>query len=472
MASERRFKEPRFRVGGVLVALLLVGGILDVTTRPSAPSYAAVNPVRNAETTLSSTWYCTGQSAAANGAANGALVVSNLGGRPLAGTLTEVTNDARSAVVDLAVPALSRLVVGQPEPGMFVADRLTFDSGSVLVGEAVSGPLGRSSAPCSPTTSSQWYLSGGSTLQGDQLLTFLYNPASTDVVADMTFATDQGPASPGDFQGILVPSNSLVVVDVGSHVIDRREVATTVSARMGRLVVYQLAERAAMPPAAQSLVLGAPATGSSWFFPSGFNGVGISEAYEIYNPSSSPADVQMDLSLASGSAEPIRTEVGSGSVVTVQAAGEPRIPVGVSHSAHIWSTNGVGIVAQRSLSAQPPALQAGRSEMIGATGPSTTSSFYPGSIDAAPFAQSLTFQRQGEGTALVGVYAVSGGHEQPLPGLVGLGVSSRAPLSVQVPATLPVNASSLVVRSTLPVIAERDGYAVGSSGTSAVTGLG
>ena len=49
----------------------------------------------------------------------------------------------------------------------------------------------------------------------------------------------RAPRQPADFQGIVVPARGLVGVDVGTHLRRRARVATTVSARAGRIVAWK-----------------------------------------------------------------------------------------------------------------------------------------------------------------------------------------------------------------------------------------
>jgi hypothetical protein len=51
----------------------------------------------------------------------------------------------------------------------------------------------------------------------------LFNPFPGDAIVDLSFATDQGPSTPPDFQGVVVPARGVKALDVGEHVRRRVE---------------------------------------------------------------------------------------------------------------------------------------------------------------------------------------------------------------------------------------------------------
>src|SRR5436305_1401772 len=144
---------------------------------------------------------------------------------------------------------------------------------------------GRPTSPRHPTRplwSTSTVASAWSTERDDALHIELFNPFPGDAIVDLSFTTDEGATVPHDFQGLVVPARGMIVVDVGSHVRRRADIATTVVARTGRVVAGRLQIQSA-PPAVNS-VLGAPATPTTWPFPDGFASDGVNERYRVYNP--------------------------------------------------------------------------------------------------------------------------------------------------------------------------------------------
>ena len=104
----------------------------------------------------------------------------------------------------------------------------------------MNGPLGRSSTPCATAGSSQWYFATGATLINASVAMSLLNPYPTDAVVDLSFTTDQGvEAAPSSSRGWSCPPDGLIAVNLGDHLRRRQFIATTVTARSGRLVAWK-----------------------------------------------------------------------------------------------------------------------------------------------------------------------------------------------------------------------------------------
>src|SRR4051794_31876840 len=361
----------------IAIAALLVAGLaVDRRARPHAPSTAAGREVSSlmptAATTrsLTSAWYCPGATAVTGGIANGTLIIANPTGTPLPATVTLVPVTGAPVGVPLVVQPQSRSVVQESDflKAQQVAALVDFNGGGGTVEQQVTGANGSAVAPCASQASDNWYFATGSTDRDWGLAMFLFNPFPGDAIVDLSFATDQGSSSPPDFQGVVVPARGLKVLDVGEHVRRRIDVATHVFARAGRVVASQLRVHSAAPKGA-ILTLGAPSTGPLWVFPDGLAGEGVVEEYHLYNPGPRDAEVSVELALDEGEAEPFDLTVpGDGTYVLV-ANDEARIPKGVPHTAIVRSTNGVGIVAERRIVAQPPATRTGLASMLGARRP-------------------------------------------------------------------------------------------------------
>ena len=163
-------------------------------------------------------------------------------------------------------PAYSRTTfkLDTEAPSPFTATTLSIDNGVGIVEQEVQGPLGESIAPCASNSSDHWYFAAGKTDATTTMLLSLYNPFPGDAIADLRFATDQGPTSPDAYQGLVIPGHGVAVVNVGEKVRIRSAIATSVNVRAGRLVVDKLQLQAGTGPAIRglSLVLGATAAGT------------------------------------------------------------------------------------------------------------------------------------------------------------------------------------------------------------------
>ena len=425
----------------------------------------------------SSSWFCVGGTGP-GGPAPASVVVADLGRRPLVGTLEWVSDSGRSKQVGLAVGPQGDEVVSPALAGGFLAATVELGPGPAAVSEVASGPSGQSSVPCATTTSPTWYFAGGSTVLGDSVVLCLYNPGATAALADLTFATDQGTATPGDFQGVLVPAGALVPVQVGAHVIDAHHLGITVSARQGRLVAAALVIRTAEPPPGASLVLGVPSPARTWYLPYGFwdrpPGAASPSAFEtltVYDPGPAPASVRLSLALAAGSASPLELTVPPGGRQVVDATAQARIPPGVRQAITVRSS--VPVVVGRTMGAVPPAPYSGMSEMAGSPLAATRWLLGPGATGATQDVDWLSIQVPGSRPARVSVAAQGGpgGRLAPVPGLQGLVVRPGVGAWVQVPVPTERAHPCLLVSSDRPVAVERDLYVSGAPGLSSSTGM-
>src|SRR3989442_15778881 len=93
-----------------LLAVLVAAGLVDRNQHESrAEAQPRLEPHAASLSALSSTWYCTGATAASGG--DGAVVVLNASTRVLHGTVTLVPSQGDRREVDLEVPASSRVAV-------------------------------------------------------------------------------------------------------------------------------------------------------------------------------------------------------------------------------------------------------------------------------------------------------------------------------------------------------------------------
>jgi hypothetical protein len=455
----------RIPVLAAIAALLVVGGLVDRVGEPAGASAPAspVIPSVAGSSALSSSWYCAGGTSGAGTQADTTLVVSNVGDSLLRGAITAVSSTGATASLRLQLGRRQQATVAQSKllQGAYVADTVEMDGGQVVVSQEVSGPLGVSEAPCASSTSSTWYLGTGSTVQGDSVYLALYNPAATDAIADLSFATDHGLTEPGDYQGLLVPAGRLVVVDVGQRVQDDNEVATAVTTRIGRLVVDQLSERTSGGQAL-TLTLAAPSLASVWQFPFSVTEPDVAETFYLFNPSQQTAQIRMGFALASGAAEPLALSVPPQSQVSLEAKSQARIPPGTPYSAMVASQNGVPVLAARATDYGSSGSSQGRAEMTG-TPVSSRAWVLPPAVGASQQAVGVT--ALGPGTVTVTVAGSS-------PGALPVSRRSLAPgrpATIAVPPEATLGNLPLVVTSTGPVVLERDQDH--SNGVSAMLGM-
>ena len=164
----------------------------------------------------------------------------------------------------------------------------------MLVEQRSTQEAGTSIAPCTTSTSTNWYLAEGFTAEDSTEQLVLTNPFDQTVIVDVGFATDEGSREPPQLQGFPVPPRSVQVIDMDSIAArDEPQVAVRVSAQrgasllVGRAQLYDGGGRLGY-----SMTLASPVLRSQWWFANGLKGPGITERYSIYNPGDEDVQVQ------------------------------------------------------------------------------------------------------------------------------------------------------------------------------------
>ena len=375
----------------LLIPVLLVVGLTIEGHSDGATPGAAAAPVDGlaavapAEGSLGSTWYCPAGSATGDpaGIAEQVVVIANLSDQPIEVAFTAyvgvlATDPAREQGAPVAlvvpVPANGRVpvrvsdVVKAPWASVLVE----VQGGRVVVEQVLTGPQGRTVAQCASRPSSTWYFPAGTTRAGTSEYIALFNPFPDEASVDITFETEEGARTPEAFRGLIVPGSSTSVVPIGA-VTDaaigaalKRQVATTVVARNGRIVAEQLLVSDGTPtefedpvtgavdPGLTSVGLaatvGAPAPGTTWVFPAVTAPAdGVTASISVMNPTDRDTEVEVQVFLdqpeLNGSVEPFVLSIPRGRYET-KALFDGRIPPGVGGWALVQSTDGVPVVAQ------------------------------------------------------------------------------------------------------------------------------
>jgi hypothetical protein len=468
----------RVVVLAALVALLAAGVVADRAVG-RARSAAAVTagpdlPAQAPDGALSSTWFCAAATAIPNGLADGLVVIANPTNAELTGTVTVVPSAGSSRDVAVRVPAQSRISLrpGDVVRAPYDAALVQLDGSAGAVEQQIRGALGESATPCATRASDHWYFAAGSTDADAQLLVSLFNPFPGDAIVDLDFATDTGPFTPSDLQGLIVPGRGVTVIDVGQHVRRRHAVSTTVTLRTGRIVAekIQLRGAAGTSPKGATVVLGAPAPGPAWYFPDGVAATGVDERYELYNPSAQEAEVSVALLLDQGSADPFDLTVAPHGRLTLTVNGESRIPKGIAHAGVVSSANGVPIVVERVIVATPPSKHVGISDLIGAPRASPHWLFVTGAANDAQDEWLVVFN-PGNFPTDVSVTGLVLGQPLSVDGLQAVQVPPGQRVAMRLGDHLSQGNLILLVDARAPVVVERDLYRTGGVGMSAALGI-
>lgn len=357
-------------LGGVAVALAVPALLAPASPGPfatrSVPQGVAAPISASPPYARSSSWYCAGPGSFAGtepmsvdvaGSRNAAMEVH-------VSWISDTGTQSASSSAHL--PPGGQVALSSPlsTPAWEGAD-LEVPGGSVAAWEAVGGKAGESVTTCLPFTATSWYFAGGDADGSDRLIYLLYNPTATDAVADMSFADAAGYVVDPSFQGVVVPAGRMAVEDVSTRLFAGGPVGTSVVARVGRLVAYQVLLRPPSPPQPTS-PLAAPGTGAvavtpgvpgpslSWYFPEGTTSRYSPEHLFFYDPRPESSVVRVSVGLDAGSAAPLVEKVPGYSVVDLSMSDVPSMPEGIGQTISLTVLRGRGVVAFQSVGTPPP----------------------------------------------------------------------------------------------------------------------
>ncbi|MXZ30857.1 MAG: hypothetical protein F4X37_08875 [Acidimicrobiia bacterium] len=329
-----------------LVAAVAALAVTDWTARGAAADLPEASPaaVRSGYSAAGGeTWFCVGGVGGAGGSRQQVSILNTAGSelRGAARLLPAVPLGGRSQQwparrVEFAVAPYARVDIdpaatvlqAAPElasfPEVFVAAEVRLDQAGGIVTQAVAGAGGEDGAECVTAASSEWHVAAASTRRDAQARLALLNPFSDDAVADITVATDEGRRDPVAYQGLVVPAGALVVLDLGSEVARRSQVALSVRARSGNLAASLLQTfNGDLGLSGLSLRAGAPRPQEQWLFPLGVAGAddGAANSFVIYNPGGAEARVdlavEVDAALGARGVPPFELTVPPGQRVEV-----------------------------------------------------------------------------------------------------------------------------------------------------------
>lgn len=376
-------------LGGLLVAMWVVDQDHERET-PTVEEAAATPleaqgylPVAPPEDALSSTWYCAGGTAEADGRADTSIVVANATDGELTGTVTIFPNipeqiepedegpevvvgdDATTTTttttttpepveqaqlpvtVDLTVPAADDVTLRLADEldAEYAAALVELPGGAVSVEQRVDGPNGADVSPCTTQAAPTWFFADGRTTSDAVETLAFFNPFPDAAVVDVTFRTEADLRTPIQFTGYTVPGQTLVVEDIGTEgIVSRHEhVSVSVVARTGRLVVNRLLDldgsedaEGNVAPQGLDVAAGAPLAADAWYFPDGIVAEGVEETFVVYNPGEATAEVDLFIEPNEdrfGAIEPFSLSIPPGGYQELDVVQEERIATAIADRA-------------------------------------------------------------------------------------------------------------------------------------------
>lgn len=433
----------------VLLPLLIAAGVVvqrHQDAQPAATEAVSADgflPTASAPGASSSTWYCAGGTAtgAASGIAEQTVQLANDSDSPRTARITAVPSEGASVTRPVALPAHSRVdvAVSSLVKAPYAAALVEVDGGEVAVSHLLEGPTGRAVAACSSSPSSSWSIPSGTTRAGTSQLLALFNPFPSAAVASVTFEADDGARSPQDFKAIVIPGQSVTVLDIGATVTLRDQLATVVSVRSGRLIADQIQSADGTQGTTKSLTVtpAAPRGAPAWWFADGPADAGTSTVFFVQNPGDQTVDVELAIRLDEtatyGQVEPFEVSVPAGRYAAIDVTGDGRVPAGVGYAAVVQSRSGAPIVADRVVGIGAPATATGTTVMLGSPVLADHWIVPAASFPSASSARVIVTNASSTDSLTVTVSTVTDGRLTPLPGMSNVEVAAAGRGGFDVP---------------------------------------
>jgi len=449
----------------VLAALVVVGtSANDVkratvtfaeSPRPGTPRLAVGDDV------VSATWFCGGTAAlgaADNGEYGGDVVATNPGETAATGTVTILTIDRDPVVVPFSIEPRSQSTIDLDEivTANYVSAVVEVDRVEVAVEQRSLHPAGDVLSPCANTTSSEWYLADGFTASDSDLRLLMSNPYLSPAIVDITISTAQGPRSPSELQGYVIPPRSLRVLNLEEAGFrDEPVVAASVLATSGRILVAKDQHFLGSGRLGHVTSLGAPALGDEWWFADGEKGEGVTERLVIFNPTE--ADVEADvivlgLDETAGVIEPTTLTVPSREVVVYDTSAIAALPDG-RHGLLVSTLSEPALVVERVIT-RPTGESVSTSVLLGAEGASLSTRWLASVTPTVALEGALVVLNVSPNPANVDVLSVGPGGEDPIPQLSDIAIPANGWRAIDLVDAVSLG-RPIVVRSDQPILVER-----------------
>jgi hypothetical protein len=361
-------------------------------------------PTAGRAESLSSTWYCAAGTIVEGGFADHTLVVANPSSVEAQVELTAfavlapqpITIDLESdnVIADVGLVPPEAVALGPTRSTVQVAPRsverirladqgvggehaavlVESNVGDMVVEHIVAGIAGASMAPCASSSAQEWHFAAGTTRKDAREVISIFNPFPGDAVIDMSFVADGTNRAPQIYGGLVVPSGTVLPVDISDVVTLFDVVSTDLSVRTGRVVVDRLVVVDGSEGAGGlSVAPGSIAPSGLWVLAANPAPGGV-DAVVITNPSETEAivdvEIRLDLPEFNGTVEPVGLTIRPGRTeVVVLSPGANLVSAGRVVDASDRILDDVGYwVTVRSSSATPVVVD----HLVAAASPTPT----------------------------------------------------------------------------------------------------
>jgi hypothetical protein len=291
----------------------------------------------------------------------------------------------------------------------------------------------------------------------------------------VTFQTNDGFRNPAELQALPVPGRHMRILNVTTAVPRLEQLAGTITARSGRVVVDRLQSFDGSDPnhpSGLAVTLAAPASSQVWAFGEGLITDGLNENYTLLNASDRPVNAEVDITLAdpatNGEVDPITIAVPSHGYTQIVMRDQTRVLPNVPHSVTVRTSDAAGLVVERVVTGAAPAPHRGYEPSLGSPLVATQWVFADGASVTGERLEVVTVVNlSSESPARIKFSALAQGQLLEIDGLQSVEVPPGTRLAIDVGHHVQRADLALVVESDRPVAVERGLYGKDATGSLA-----
>jgi len=323
----------RLPLAAVLGAALVLTAVLSMTFTGANPSqFASAN--LEASYAESTALHCSGLTSSAVTFFNATSTSHKI-------SVTWITSSGSSGSATTKLAGHANWRISEFGKGSVFAVEAQVNGGGVVA--SVDGANGVQSA-CSSVGTTSWFGAGFDTKVGSTGELSIYNPTGTAAVFNISAFTAKGFNAPASFQGLSVSAHKLLVVDLGSQLVNTSNIGVHVKVLRGSLEIVGIQKSGN----AVSYYLGQNQANQQNWFPLVTTENKAVAQLRFANPSENPISVTVKISLPPYSVQPQTVIVAPFNVDAITITPNTAIPangfafVSSSSSAPILTTLALG----------------------------------------------------------------------------------------------------------------------------------
>jgi hypothetical protein len=276
----------------VLALVLLVVGVLSSLATSTDPSALSGGLALNGQAE-STALYCTGLSSPKIGE-SGRVIFVNTTDHSHALTIDDVSDLGLSHTTHLRLAPYQQYGF---DPSVGLGGNY-FGVGAQVSGGGVVGVEvtkdHTSEAPCISTGITNWFAAGLDTTVGSSAVLSFYNPTATPAVLNVSTFSTSGYVAPAKYQGYAVGPHSQAEIDLGTEIVDMKDVGVHVRVLRGTLDIVGLQQSGPTV----SIDPGTSQPTTSAIFPLVTTANGATAQIRFANPGPTPVHVTLAVTLA------------------------------------------------------------------------------------------------------------------------------------------------------------------------------